>query len=348
MEVSEAAIKRFFENNCTKEEAILVHQYFQDHPEQLGKWLPEREWESVEPAMSLSTAESNTWFEQIENNKNKKGARVILRQWMQVAAAVLVVAGFVVIYQFVQPTSKKAIVKNSSPQIPASTPKIFRNNSLKNVTYILDDGSTVTLHAKSVLICQQPFDSSERNIILHGEGLFRVAKDKSRPFTVFTKGFSTTALGTIFRIKAYDSSNIATVKLIEGKVVLQNLHSPGKPVYLHPGDAYNFSHNSNSFRSITPKPPVPAKITAPIQVDGSITETATAISFSNTPLTEVLKKISEVYKITINTDEAKPEGRKFTGSFLKKQVADEVLSTIAGLNNYVVVQEGNAYRLTIQ
>ncbi|NII24432.1 FecR family protein [Pseudoflavitalea sp. X16] len=348
MEVSEAAIKRFFENNCTKEEAILVHQYFLDHPEQLDKWLPEREWESFVHGMALSTAESNTWFEHIENNKDKKGARVILRQWVQVAAAVLIAAGFVAIYQFVQPASKKAILKNSSPQIPASTPKIFRNNSLKNVTYVLDDGSTVTLHAKSLLICQQPFDLSERNITLHGEGLFRVAKDKSRPFTVFTKGFSTTALGTTFRIKAYDSSSIATVKLIEGKVVLQNLQHPGKPVYLHPGDAYNFSHNSNSFRSITPKPPVPAKITAPIQVDGSITETAAAISFSNTPLTEVLKKISEVYKITINTDEAKPEGRKFTGSFLKKQVADEVLSTIAELNNYVVVQEGTVYRLTIQ
>lgn len=348
MEVSEALIKRFFENNCTAEEAVLVHQYLLDHPEQQDNCLPEREWESFEPGMSLSRAESNTWFEQIENNKDKKGARIMLRRWMQVAAAILIPVGLVVIYQFVQPDPQKVIVKNSSPQIHAPTPKIFRNNSSKNVTYILDDGSVVTLHAKSELICQQPFESSKRNITLHGEGLFRVAKDESRPFTVFTKGFSTTALGTIFRIKAYDSSSTATIKLIEGKVVLQNLHSPGKPVYLHPGDKYNFSYNNNSFRSITPKPTVPAKITVPIQVDGSITETTDEISFSNTPLTEVLKKISEVYKIIINTDEAKPEGRKFTGTFLKKQVADEVLSTIAGLNNYVVVQEGNVYRLTIQ
>lgn len=148
MEVSAALIKRFFENSCTKEEASLVHQYLLDHKEQLDEWLPEQEWESFESGRQLSIAESNSWFEQIEAHKEKKDARILLRPWIQIAAAMLIAAGFVVIYQFVQPASKKTVAKNSSPQIPATTEKIFRNNSSQNVTYILDDGSVVTLHAK--------------------------------------------------------------------------------------------------------------------------------------------------------------------------------------------------------
>ncbi len=50
------------------------------------------------------------------------------------------------------------------------------------------------------------------------------------------------------------------------------------------------------------KAPAPPKIITPIQVDGSITESTTEISFSNTPLADVLNKISKAYKISINAD----------------------------------------------
>lgn len=346
MEVNADLIKRFLENRCTQEEAALVHEYLLAHKDQLDKWLPEEEWESFEAGIKLPAVESNSWFKHIE--QEKKGARIISPAWLRIAAAVLIAVSFVVVYQFVHPTHKKTITKIIKPQIPATTARIFRNNNEKNVTYTLDDGSTVILHAKSMLICNQPFDSTKRKLTLHGEATFYVAKDTSRPFMVFTKGFSTTALGTVFRIKAYDSSSTSTVQLIEGKVVLQNLHHPEKPMYLHPGDEYSFSYKDNRFRSITPKAHVPVKTVAPIHVDGNITETTAEISFSNTPLPDVLKKISEVYDIRIDMDSAQLEGRKFTGSFLKKQAANDVLATIAGLNNYTVVYDGTVYRLTVQ
>ena len=345
MEVNADMIKRFLENRCTKEEAPLVQEYLLTNKDQLDKWLPEEEWESFEAGIKIPAAESNSWFEHIE--QRRKGARTISHTWLRIAAAVLIAVSFVVISLFMHPARQKTIVTTINPQISATTARIFRNNNEKNVTYRLDDGSTVILHAKSILICNQPFDSTKRKLTLHGEAIFYVAKDTSRPFMVFTKGFSTTALGTIFRIKAYDSSRTSTIQLIEGKVVLQNLHHPEKPMYLYPGDACNFSYKNNQFRSITPKH-TPVKTTAPIRVDGSVTETATEINFSNTPLPDVLKKISEVYNIRIDTNSEQLEGRKFTGSFLKKQAANDVLATIAGLNNYIVAHDGTVYRLTVQ
>lgn len=348
MEISKELIQRFFENNCTPEEATRAYQYLQSHKDELHEWLPDQEFEAFEANRQLSTARSNQWFDQIEKETSSRSRSITSRIWFRLAAAAMIAAIFVGAYEFLQAPDKKPATATTTPQLPANKEKQFSNSSNKVISYTLDDGSEVALHPNSTIVCNQPFDPSQRNISLQGEALFRVAKDKSRPFTVFTEGFSTTALGTTFRIAAYDSSQTSTVKLIEGKVVLKNLQQPGKPLFLKPGDECAFNLADNQFKRKEPKAPVSPKIIEPIQVDGSITESTTEISFSNTPLTEVLNKISEIYKIAINADSINLEGRKFTGSFLKKQAADDVLDTITGLNNITVTNDGTVYRLTSQ
>jgi len=348
MEISKELIQRFFENNCTPEEATRVYAYLQTHKDELDKWLPDQDFEAFETSWQLSTARSNQWFDQIEKETTSRPRSITTRPWFRLAAAAVIAASFVGAYEFLQAPAKKPVLATAAPQLPANKEKQFRNTTNKIISYTLEDGSVVALHANSTILCKQPFDPSHRDIRLQGEALFRVAKDKSRPFTVFTKGFSTTALGTTFRIAAYDSSHTSTVKLIEGKVVLKNLLHPAEPVFLKPGDECSFNLASNQFKRIEPKAPAPPKIIEPIKVDGSITESTTEISFSNTALSEVLNKISELYKISINADSINLEGRKFTGSFLKKQAADDVIGTIAGLNNIIVTHEGTVYRLNGQ
>ncbi len=348
MEISKELIQRFFENNCTPEEATRVYQYLQAHKDELDEWLPDQEWETFEATQHLPTDRSNQWFGQIEKGTASRYRSITARPLFRLAAAALIAAAFVGVYEFMQAPVKKETPIAIVPQVPANKEKEFRNNTNKVISYTLDDGSVVVLQVNSQIVCQQPFDPSQRNISLQGEALFRVAKDAARPFTVFTKGFSTTALGTTFRIAAYDSSKIATVKLIEGKVVLKNLLQPSAPLFLKPGDECAFNLADNQFKRKEPKASAPPKIIAPIQVDGSITESITEIVFSNTPLADVLNKISEVYKVSINTDSINLEGRKFTGSFLKKQAADDVLGTIAGLNNITVTYDGIVYRLSNQ
>ncbi len=235
--------------------------------------------------------------------------------WLRIAAAAVISGILLSVYLFVQAPPEKEAPLAIQPHIPANKEKRFYNNSKQIISHVLDDGSIVTLHPNSFILCNQPFDTNGRNITLHGEALFRVAKDSARPFIVYAKGFSTTALGTTFRIKAYDSSKTAIVKLVEGKVMLKQLAGTGQSIYLKPGDECKFLQGQNSFQRITPKITAPVIVVAPIQADSSIMESITEISFTNTDLPVVLKKICELYKISINTDSVKLGGRKFTGSF---------------------------------
>ena len=45
------------------------------------------------------------------------------------------------------------------------------------------------------------FPPDKREIFLKGEAKFIVAKNKKKPFTVYTGMLATTALGTIFTVK---------------------------------------------------------------------------------------------------------------------------------------------------
>lgn len=102
--------------------------------------------------------------------------------------------------------------KDSSKQYAVITEKG------QKTTVMLPDGTTVWLNSDSRLTYDMSYDKKERNVRLEGEGYFEVAKDGKRPFTVYTKEFSVTALGTAFNISSYDEDATAVTTLVEGKV----------------------------------------------------------------------------------------------------------------------------------
>ncbi len=98
--------------------------------------------------------------------------------------------------------------------------------------FILEDGSEVWLNADSRLKYQMPFARDERVVELEGEGFFKVAKNKKRPFYVYTKYFTTQVLGTEFNVRSYHRED-AGVTLVEGSVrVKDEVHE----ALIHPGE----------------------------------------------------------------------------------------------------------------
>lgn len=84
----------------------------------------------------------------------------------------------------------------------------------------LADGSTVDLNSKSRIRVR--FTEQERAIdLLAGQGLFRVAKDASRPFVVHSDGTRVRAVGTAFDVYRRASATVVTV--LEGKVEVDAL-----------------------------------------------------------------------------------------------------------------------------
>jgi ferric-dicitrate binding protein FerR (iron transport regulator) len=81
----------------------------------------------------------------------------------------------------------------------------------------LADGSTVDLNARSKLRVE--FNKQERRVLLlAGEALFQVAKDKNRPFIVASGEASVRAVGTQFDV--YRKEGGTTVTVLEGRVAV--------------------------------------------------------------------------------------------------------------------------------
>lgn len=104
----------------------------------------------------------------------------------------------------------------------------------KSMEIILADGTNVMLSPESALRFPARFSGDSRTVNLDGEAYFDVAKDASHPFIVISKGYSTTALGTEFDVRAYNQSDLK-VSLIEGSVQVENL-SDQLSVILNPGE----------------------------------------------------------------------------------------------------------------
>lgn len=79
----------------------------------------------------------------------------------------------------------------------------------------LSDGSVVTLNADSRI--EVRIDKRARDIVLHGEAIFKVAHEAARPFLVHTAHTTVRAVGTQFNVYARPDGS-TTVAVLEGKV----------------------------------------------------------------------------------------------------------------------------------
>jgi transmembrane sensor len=94
-------------------------------------------------------------------------------------------------------------------------------------TINLDDGSKITLGAKSLLTVA--YSDKQRKVVLeHGEAYFDVAKDRYRPFVVGSGNRTITAVGTEFNVIRQSERVVVTVT--EGKVKVAKQPPAGKVV----------------------------------------------------------------------------------------------------------------------
>jgi ferric-dicitrate binding protein FerR (iron transport regulator) len=97
----------------------------------------------------------------------------------------------------------------------------------------LPDGTTAILKSNSRILLDEQFNETERHIQLEGQAYFEVFPDASKPLTVHSGDFATTALGTAFFIDGNNLDTAYTVQLLEGKILVQS--STEKQQLLKPG-----------------------------------------------------------------------------------------------------------------
>lgn len=259
--------------------------------------------------------------ERIKNELNEKinnlyQPKVRKIGWWSVAAASIFVILSVALLFHKKDAPKQANQNVQVPHLPKT--EYFENNTNNIQPINLPDGSLAKLYPKSNLRLDHNYSVVKRDLYLDGKAEFKVAKDKTHPFTVYANKVGTTALGTIFWV---DSKNpdIVKVKLLEGKIVVR--YHKGNTIlsqYLTVGQQFDVQTN-----------------TAPITIQQQSLKKPVAIIFDQEELASVFAKLSTKWQVPIEYGQANIKGMKFSGSFKSTDKLDaqlDIICTMNGLN----------------
>lgn len=339
-------LEKFFRGECNEAEKQAVTAYFAEHPEALQPWLTEESWHSFHPGHTLSTDISDKMLAVIESRTwQKKKVKTIYYKWIAAAVLGAAITGFVWNRYHHQPVAPIAAVTPVAG--PAAVPDTYvqqANHTRKIMLFHLKDGSTAELAPGSQLKYRSSFAVTGREIFLTGEAVFKVASDKNKPFTVHAGNLATTALGTVFKITAWNAiKGPIRIQLISGKVKVQpdSLGSSNglKTTYLLPGEDLSFDPVNRT-----------AVVNKPVHTPNKqvIAKPEKEIfTFNNEPLANIFRLMSEKYHLTIQCQEGTLTDMSFTGTFdSSKESLTDFLSTIATLNNLTMKQTNNVIYVT--
>jgi transmembrane sensor len=162
--------------------------------------------------------------------------------WLRIAA-IFIIAFFLGSLIFFNIGKSKGVMSNQSA-FEIIVPRGAKAH------FIMSDGTKVTLNAGSKLRYYSNYGVKDRMLQLEGEGYFKVAKDKSRPFIVTTSHVNVKALGTEFNVKAYPSDKTIETTLVEGSVRIENrfANSGTEDIILKPNQKLTFYKDEAAYR----------------------------------------------------------------------------------------------------
>jgi transmembrane sensor len=191
-------------------------------------------------------------------------------------------------------------------------------------TVQLQDGSTVELNVRSAI--QVRFGEQQRDVtLLDGQALFRVAKDKQRPFVVRAGDAQVRAVGTEFDVYKKQSATVVTV--VEGRVETfgESDAAGTDAIMLSAGEQLTV---------------LPHTVMKPTRTDPSV---ATAwvqkrLVFEETPLREVAEEFNRYNRRPLSIDDQELEKLRISGvysstdpasliNFLRSQNSMRVIET---------------------
>ena len=203
--------------------------------------------------------------------------------------------------------------------------------SMKIIT--LTDHSVITLTSGSVFKYPAAFADHHRRVFLvKGKAFFQIAKDKTKPFTVFSAKLSTTVLGTSFTVENYRNYGVEKIRLFTGRVEIGSREKGFSPVLLRPGQQY--MHNGLSgIRSIFAS----AGDVQPHTEDG-------ALQFDGTALSEALMRVASYYNIDLQFDQHRLSSYAISGKFSNEPIED-VLHTLLFTHHLKFKKIPEGYRI---
>jgi len=293
---------------------------------QVEQWINENEanrkyyadfkliWQESEHIAANNNPDEDAAWNRLQNrigkNDNEQAKKIVplfKSGWLKIAVAILLISavGYFAYNQFYN--------NNTINKISGTT----------TLTENLPDGSSVTLNSNSQIIYPLRFQGNQRLVQLSGEGFFKVAPDKAKPFIIKIKNVTISVVGTSFNVKNVEGS---TEVIVATGIVKVNSH--GKQVLLHPGEKVIADENND-------------KLTVE-ESKGSLYNyyITKALICDRTPLYQLVDKLNQVYGVHIQIANKQLYDLPITTVF-RGQSLNQVLKVIAETFNIKVENNGN-------
>jgi len=287
----------------------------------LKEFIGEEEWEEFQPPHSLSPELSEKLWDGIRKNTASAAMSFSYFRWVAVAASVLLVAGLS--WQYIFKNNETTIASASAVAVT----KNIVNTTPQKKALTLSDGSTVDLLPSSTLSYREDFNTLKRDVALKGEATFDIARDVSKPFSVYCNSVLITVLGTRFTVNSYDSNTVTKVVLHEGKIMAKIFDPSSRDnkneYYLTPGDVFIYKRSARILHLEKDK-------------DGCYV-------FDNYPLDVVFDQLQIIYNTKIVYNRTELGNRTFIGKIDKKDPLFPILQSIVLLNNFDLHKQADSF-----
>lgn len=327
-------VNKYLEGNCTPEEQ-----------ETLFSWIEQLDLVKT-PVISDHTG--LLLKDRIDKANALAKRKHQLNWWRPViysAASIFFALLFVFLYYF---TIRNNTNVKSSVQLAALEKKHtitfynITNVGRKPHLLVLEDGSSVLLESKSTILREVPFGQLNRKVELQGKAFFRIAKNKKKPFEVFSGNITTTALGTSFWVDENIKSGSIKVKLITGKVVVRDHRPEYRKLlgYLIPGQqlSYDVSKGTAVLSNSISKPTK--------RTDTELRNVSAPLVFAQTPMDEVLERIQNYYKIKIKYNPDDVRAMVVYGNYNVQDNVELILKTIAVSNGLTLTKSRDSFLIS--
>jgi transmembrane sensor len=341
MPISKEQIARYLAGNSQEEEHRQVAAYLQQYPEKLEELLDEQGWGEE---LILPEEQSRRMLAGIQQQTGKVRKYTV---WASVAAAAL--AGTIALgwytYDRSSPVPLKPVAQETtSAPDPVVMMQEVRVYQRADSVLVLPDGSRATLKQHTVIRYDTAFDHGHRALYLEGEGVFDVAKRAALPFTVNSGAVSTTALGTVFSVSAWENTHQVKVRLMSGKVVVTSKGQ--KSTYLQPGQELAWSEGAEEVAVYAYRQPAKPAAVKVVPVNSTVQINGDHIEFVKCPVEEVFEVLRKAYGVTIIANVVDLKGCFFSGALSSEKEINDIIETIATLNQLVVMQDESGYHIS--
>lgn len=292
----------YLHGDATEEQQALVTEWLKDD-ENAEAFRQMKKIDSLTSDLSLLRQFDIQKGKRRVNRKYRANKIVSISVWVQRIAAVLfipVLLGGIWYYQKQDRLRKDLAVLMVTQEIitqPGTKTHLF-----------LPDSTEVWLNASSSLRFPSAFVGNERRIGLEGEAIFKVYKNKKKPFVVSTSAMDVEAVGTEFNVSAYRGDLKFSTTLAEGKVKITDRLKSDKVMFLDPGAQLNYDTKSKTYRAEN------------VRVQDVIAWRDGVLIFNETPFYEVVARLGRWFNADIQIDDQSIANYRFTGTFTSESL----------------------------